>query len=372
MYPRLHVVRVSIATMDSRAAAAELRERIGSGARVPAAVVVFCSPKYDLGALGSALAAAMPCPVIGCTTAGQIGPLGFQPIGLTAAALYSDELTVTPYLIAPLDQAQACAAEVGAAALAKLGRRGRGFGLLLIDGLSIAEERVAATLSSALAGLPIIGGSAGDDLVFDETFVYFDGRFVQGAATLAIFATTLPFTPIKHQHFAPTGRRLVITAADAEQRVVREINGLPAADAYADAIGATDSLKGRHLSRHPLMLKVGGDYYIRSIRAVNDDKSLTMYCAIEAGIVLTLGEPLDGVQTLQRALAGAAAAVGGPQLILGCDCVLRRLQFEQDGQASEVGALLAEHRVIGFSTYGEQFNGLHVNQTFTGVALGGA
>jgi len=26
--------------------------------------------------------------------------------------------------------------------------------------------------------------------------------------------------------------------------------------------------------------------------------------------------------------------------------------------------------VIGFNTYGEQFNGMHINQTFTGVAIG--
>ena len=34
------------------------------------------------------------------------------------------------------------------------------------------------------------------------------------------------------------------------------------------------------------------------------------------------------------------------------------------------GELLAENQVVGFTTYGEQFNGMHVNQTFTGVALG--
>ena len=30
---------------------------------------------------------------------------------------------------------------------------------------------------------------------------------------------------------------------------------------------------------------------------------------------------------------------------------------------------MAEHNVIGFSTYGEQFAGMHVNQTFTGVYI---
>jgi len=31
--------------------------------------------------------------------------------------------------------------------------------------------------------------------------------------------------------------------------------------------------------------------------------------------------------------------------------------------------ILANNRVVGFSTYGEQFNSIHVNQTLTGVAI---
>ena len=31
---------------------------------------------------------------------------------------------------------------------------------------------------------------------------------------------------------------------------------------------------------------------------------------------------------------------------------------------------MAKNNVIGFATYGEQFNAMHVNQTFTGVAIG--
>lgn len=30
---------------------------------------------------------------------------------------------------------------------------------------------------------------------------------------------------------------------------------------------------------------------------------------------------------------------------------------------------LARHNVVGFNSYGEQLNMLHVNQTFTGVAI---
>jgi len=31
---------------------------------------------------------------------------------------------------------------------------------------------------------------------------------------------------------------------------------------------------------------------------------------------------------------------------------------------------LASHQVVGFCTYGEQFDALHMNQTFAAVALG--
>ena len=35
-----------------------------------------------------------------------------------------------------------------------------------------------------------------------------------------------------------------------------------------------------------------------------------------------------------------------------------------------VEALVRENHVIGFSSYGEQYGGVHVNQTLTGVAIG--
>lgn len=57
--------------------------------------------------------------------------------------------------------------------------------------------------------------------------------------------------------------------------------------------------------------------------------------------------------------------------ILVFDCILRRLELEQDGLADQAGGILARHNAIGFSTYGEQFDALHVNQTMVGIAFGG-
>ena len=56
-------------------------------------------------------------------------------------------------------------------------------------------------------------------------------------------------------------------------------------------------------------------------------------------------------------------------LTIGCDCFLRRLELEDSGDLEQIGRYLQGQRVMGFNTYGEQFNGMHINQTFTGVAI---
>jgi hypothetical protein len=48
---------------------------------------------------------------------------------------------------------------------------------------------------------------------------------------------------------------------------------------------------------------------------------------------------------------------------------LFRSALRLDGKQA-IGRLFADNNVVGFSTYGEQFVGVHVNQTFTGVAVG--
>jgi hypothetical protein len=164
---------------------------------------------------------------------------------------------------------------------------------------------------------------------------------------------------------------MVVTGADPTARRVTEINGEPAAQEYARLVGIDVSrLTPMAFAAHPVVVRVGGVYYVRSIQKVNDDESLTFFCAIDEGIVLTVAEGLDIVDNLQDAMEDVRSRVGEPRLIIGCDCVLRRLEIERKGLVDEVSGRLAANRVIGFSTYGEQFNAMHVNQTFTGVAIG--
>ena len=54
------------------------------------------------------------------------------------------------------------------------------------------------------------------------------------------------------------------------------------------------------------------------------------------------------------------------------DCICRKIILGNKF-ADEVAAIRRVHGsvpVAGFATYGEQYNAMHVNQTFTGIAIG--
>ncbi|HEX2670453.1 MAG TPA: FIST C-terminal domain-containing protein, partial [Polyangiaceae bacterium] len=132
-----------------------------------------------------------------------------------------------------------------------------------------------------------------------------------------------------------------------------------------------DQLTPMVFAAHPVVVKVGGDYYVRSIQKVNDDGSLTFFCAIDVGVVLTVARGIDLIDNLEQAFEAVQTQVGDVELVLGCDCVLRRIEIQQRHLADEVSRIFIDNRVVGFATYGEQFNAMHVNQTFAGVAIGG-
>jgi len=370
--PRLIAKQAHSNLADEFAAVAELAATLeASRASI---VLFFCSPHYDLPKLGRALADAFAAPVAGCTSAGQIGERGYVDGGITAVSLFSAELRAKPYLISSLaDSTQATDIGYRAAVDLTRGTASKAFGLLLIDGLSNAEERITAALFEALGDVPLVGGSAADDLTNSETFVYHDGEFVRSAAVFVMFDTTLPFATFKIQHVLPGHRKLVITEADAEQRLVFEINGKPAAREYAAQIGIELArLEPFVCAEHPLLLSIGGEHFVRGVRAVNPDGSLSFYCAIEVGLVLTLGERVSPLNALEAGFAGLARRVSESAVVLGFDCFSRRREFERRGEEAAVSAFLASQKVVGFCTYGEQFDAQHVNQTFTAVALGGA
>jgi len=339
-------------------------------------VIFFCSSDYDLDVLAAEINTQFAgIPVIGATTAGEIGLAGYRAGSLVGVSFSAASCAPVIGSIAGL----ACLGEAAVQTDVWAMRRqvqdevGRSFALLFLDGLCGREESIAHACQSALGNIPLVGGSAGDNQHFVATAVFADGAFRRDCAVVAILTTRLPFKVFRSHHFAGTGEPLVVTEADAARRIVREINGWPAAQAYAQAIGVpVESLNAAHFAAAPLVVRISGNDYVRSIRQLNADGSLTLYCAIERGVVLRVAKSLDLMQVRRALFDDLRQSIGPPQLVLGMDCVHCQLEAEALDDKAAIEQLFVANQVVGFSSYGEQFMGIHVNQTFTGVAIGEA
>jgi hypothetical protein len=362
---------------DPREAVAEFHAHVSQPNM--ALVIFFCSDEYDRDTLAAEMGRRFAgVQVVGCTTAGEIGPTGCRDHRIAGVSLASSVCTAVTGRLEHLQQFEAAEGQAFAEKLLReLQAKAAGadpqnnFAFLLVDGLSVREEPVAHALQEALGEIPVIGGSAGNGLSFGSTYVYSEGRFFADSAALVIAGTPLPIRTFKTQHFLPTDERLVVTEADPARRIVREINGLPAAGEYARTLGIPpNDLGPLHFASSPVVVLISGDYYVRSIQKANPDGSLTFFCAIEAGVVLRVAKGVDLVANLEEALAQLRAQIGPLQLVLTCDCILRKLEIVESGLQDRVGDILRRNNAVGFNTYGEQFCGVHVNQTLTGIALG--
>jgi len=347
--------------------AAALAEMLGAGPF--ALVLLFATPEADLAALIQTTAFAGP--VIGCTTAGEIAPSGYAEGGVLAVGLPASDFAAEILCIenlASLDR-EGLIDDLVRARASLAARRPdwpAEFAFQMVDGLSIREDELMAAMAVGLGPVPLCGGSAGDGTRFREAFVLHDGRALRDTAVLALVRGRGRVRVFNLDHLHPTDIRMVVTEADPAQRIVRRINAEPAAPEYARLLGkAPGDLDPFTFAAHPVVVRLGGRHHVRAIREVAPNGDLIFFAAIDEGLVLTLAEPDDLVSHLDRALQG----LDGPADILACDCILRRMEAQSKQVTPALSEVLRRHRVVGFSTYGEQFNTLHVNQTMTAIAF---
>ena len=375
---------ISTVAAGEQAAAREILAQVP--ARRQGLTVLFCSTLYDLGKLGRALQQGGLERVIGAVTGRAIGPGGFVGKGITGFYLPGERFKVADALIDDVTEFGLPDARALVQSLLRRLRRGSDsgfphlFAMLLVDAEPRCEERLVAALGTELGGVPLVGGSAGD--------VYFNplpaessnwarvlhrGRAVRGGAILSIVASRDPVFASSHHDFVPGRKRLVVTDADPDRRLVREIDGQNALKVYAAACGMKSLPRDvGAFAPYPLMVKVGGQYFARGVQRIHADGSVEFACAMEPGLVVTVASPVDMLQRLAEGFATLTATLGAPDLVIGFDCAARTVYMEQHGLTDAVRALFAKHKVVGFSTLGEQFNTIHVNNSFTclGVAAG--
>ncbi len=338
-------------------------------------VLLFVSNRADFAAVAAAAHERLPARhVAACTTGGEIGAAGYEDGQILALGLLPSHFRAACYLIEGLDRIDP-QTEVDRLIRHRVALGDSApqftseFAFLEIDGLSRREDELAAVLSVGLGGVPLFGGSAGDGEAFQRTLLSLDGDTGDNRAMVALVRTICPIRVFSLDHLSPTATKMVVTEADPLRRLVSQINAEPAAQEYARIVGKPpEALDHLTFAAHPVVVQLGQRHHVRAIQRVNEDGDLVFFSAIDEGMVLTLATSEDLAAHLDRELA-ALSRHRAPEMILGCDCVLRRVEAAQNQQTRAVSEVLRRHRVRGFSTYGEQLGALHVNHTMTGVAF---
>lgn len=356
--------------------ASELAQHLGE--EDYAFLLVFFSPGYASGHLTKSLKNLFPrTPIYGCSTAGELSPTGLVDGTVVVLGFLATDFQVSDVFFPNLDEFSIRDGQFDVRGAVKKFQTTRSsdkphcFALMLVDGLCYREEQLVSAINYGLRDIPLIGGSAGDGLNFKETHIVHHGELVKNGAVLLLVESRCPLHIFKCDSFSPTDLKFVVTKADPENRLVYELNAMPAALAYANALGMEpEELDLLNFASHPLSVCFGGDCYVRSIKEVHPDGAFSFYCAIDEGIVFTLSEVGNMVEGIENTIQQIHEDIGQPQLILGFDCVLRRMIGEINQSKGQISQLFQENQVIGFNTYGEQVHAMHLNLTFSGIAIG--
>ena len=338
----------------------------------PGLVLLFGRRGDQLGPVGARLQQALGpnCTVTGCSSAGEIGPEGYASdsmvaIGFPGSSFRANAVILPSLATLPVSDWMASLRQHRRNFGADPGRSL--FGLLLVDGMAGQEDALVATIDAALPSIPVLGGSAGDGLDFRRTTLLAEGEVGDDMAVFVLVETDLAVSEVTFAHFRPTETRAVVTAAIPDKRRILELNAEPAADEYARLTGIERArLTPSEFAQFPLLLRMGRRHYVRAISALTDDGGLSLMSAIDPGTVLTLGHAEDMTQGFAEAMDSLPCT---PLMVLGFDCILRRLALERAELTDTMSEMFMRYRVAGFNTYGEQHSSMHVNQTFVGLAF---
>lgn len=346
----------------------------------PDFIIAFHSTQQDVHQVMKEFRGAFPdVQVVGCTTAGEHLNGDHYTGSLVACGIQSDDIRWSVGLVPnAVGFTKEKASQVVENMTTKLNLNlsdltpDKFFCLMFHDGTSRSEEKIGSFVAESLEGIPLIGGSAGDDLQFSKTYLFAGDTIVDEGAVLVLVETKEPYEIIKHQHFVNNAKQLVVTKADSEKRVIYELDGYPAKRAYANALGVPpDECTADLAFDNPFIFRANNELYLRSIQMIEPDDSMICACGVEEGMVLELADHKDMVEALSDRLSKHRHRA---EVFIAFNCVLRVVESNKINKNEELGRLLMNYsnQLIGFDTYGEQLNGLHMNQSLVGLWLGRA
>lgn len=349
--------------------------------RNPSLVLFFASTSYNFEQLTKVLHNYYPtAEIVGVTTTGEIGPDGFSEHSLTAQSYSQSFGKVKSFLMKDIekypifDRANLleAASSIGIQTAARDIER-QGLAYVFPVGLKSGEEKMLSVINSIFKydGFPIFGGTAGDDAKFKVTKVSVNGEVSASGGVTVFMKPTVDFHIYKENIFESMGHQVKITKADAEKRIVYEMNHRPAAEVYAEIIGTSVSNLASQLSFHPIGRKFNDDFLIASPFEPLPDGSISFYCQVYEGATVEILKPKNAVNEVSRTLQHFNDTFTELYGALACNCILRKLQFENERIFPALNNQLKKlPNLCGFSSYGEQLNKSQLNQTLLMIGFG--
>lgn len=270
----LHATVAQVEDPDTAAAVRELlataRERWPEEAPAPSVGVVFAEIHADHAALLRAVRAAWPgIRVVGCTSDGEAAsPAGFAEDSIVLTLLGSDDVGlgvgVGRGLGGDTEAAAQAAVRQACEAACTPDRPLRGT-VVLADSLTASGATLVDALQDALGeGVPVLGGTAGDQLQFRGTYQFFDDEVLQDAVVVLALAGPVTLAHGVASGWRPVGPAVAVTRAQGN--VVETLGDRAALAFYQDYIGPRDPL-----GEHALAVFEDGDEisYMRAPLAVD-------------------------------------------------------------------------------------------------------
>lgn len=340
----------------------------------PDLLLVFATAGYDQNALLKAVREVAPeSKLAGCSGEGIIahGVSDESDRCVAVMAIRSDTLSFEVFLAAdyaadPVAAGEALAAEIRAAS------RGDEFGLLVFpDGLQGNCGELLRALDRTLQPTyPVVGGTAGDALMFLRTHQYANAQAVTGAISAVLLRGPGVLDLAVSHGCVPIGLERRVTRAEGGW--MREIDGQPAWQVFREYLdGDPEDLNTEgaiHLSvgeECPASHQEGYEPYLIRTPLGLDKESGAMFfpgggIAEGGAIRLTRRDP-GKIRESARASARRVAdrhAGRTPALVLQFDCAARGKQLFGSQATGEIVTPLQEEFEgsppwIGFHTYGE-------------------
>ena len=354
-----------------------------------ALLIVFASEALDLPALLDGIAERSGgCPLIGCSTAGEIAPDGPDDASVVVAAMGGPGFDVVAAAARGAStRLRDAGAEVAASVRRLESEHKHRVLILLTDGLAgDQQEIVRGAYGVAGAAVPMVGGCAGDDLRMRSTHQFFGTEVLDDAVVGAALASDAPIGIGVRHGWRRMGDPMLIT--DAEDNRVLTIDGQPALDLYLHRLDAPSKAHDdsdafvQFAATHPLGLaRRRGEEHVRFVAGA-DFQQRTLACIAEVprGALAWFMEGDDDsvLAATDAACADALAPLGGrpPLGLVAFDCIARRSVLGDAGIKREIERV-AQHGsgapVAGFYTYGEiartqGISGFH-NQTLVVLAV---